>query len=165
MLYLFDMDGTLITNYMENPGREYGVWEVLPRRKAKLDELRMRGDAICIVTNQRGVAFGYVAEADADAKIDDVARRLGFYSPRSSGDPPPRTVFACYYHEQGQGEWADPVLAAQAKPSPAMLIEAMRAHPEQAARGVLMVGDRDEDYEAARAAGVPFQWAHIFFGV
>lgn len=45
-----------------------------------------------------------------------------------------------------------------------MIREAMAEHPGAAALGVLMVGDREEDQQAAQDAGVAFQWAHIFFG-
>jgi D-glycero-D-manno-heptose 1,7-bisphosphate phosphatase len=166
MLYLFDLDDTLISGFMDNPDRDYDRWEVLPGRKAKLQQLILRGDTCCIVTNQGGVAFGFVSEDQADAKIDAAVRKLGLAPVRSDGDPPKRTAFACYHHEKGTVEpWNDPVGAARRKPSPAMLLEAMREHSKAAALGVLYIGDRTEDEEAARRASVPFQWAHVFFKV
>lgn len=44
-----------------------------------------------------------------------------------------------------------------------MIREAADAYPEQAAHGVLFVGDSEEDLQAAQNAGVSFQWAHLFF--
>ena len=52
MLYLFDLDGTLISSYMDNPDKNYDTWEVLPGRKAMLNRLLMRGDTMCVITNQ-----------------------------------------------------------------------------------------------------------------
>lgn len=164
MLYLFDLDDTLISGYMNNPGKNYDGWMVLPGRKAVLNKLIMRGDTICIVTNQGGVAFGFVTEEAADRKIDQALRALGLFNPRWDGSPRPRQVYACYSDTRGIAPWNDPTDAARRKPSGAMIHEAMSDHPQAAALGVLMVGDREEDQQAAQAAGVPFQWAHVFFG-
>ena len=46
-----------------------------------------------------------------------------------------------------------------------MLQEAIKAHPHAARLGVLFVGDRPEDEQAAANAGVSFQWADDFFRV
>lgn len=165
MLYLFDLDDTLIRGYLTEPRQPYDVVELLPGRKAKLDRLLMQGDTCCIVTNQGGVAYGFVTEDQADAKIDLAVRRLGLAPVRSDGDAARRLVFACYHHEKGTVEsWNNPIAARRRKPNPDMLLEAMHEHYEAAALGVLMVGDRPEDEVAARQAGVSFQWAHIFFG-
>lgn len=164
MLYLFDMDGTLISGYMDNPGKEYDIWEVLPGRKAALNRLLMRGDVVCIVTNQGGVAFGHVTEDQADTKITDVRRKLGLLPVRSNGDPQPPTVFACYSDARGVPPWNSERDSARRKPSGAMIREAIREHPYAASMGVLFVGDRPEDEAAAKDAGVPFQWADVFFG-
>lgn len=164
MLYLFDLDGTLISGYMDNPGREYDVWEVLPGRKAKLNRLLMQGHTICIVTNQGGVAFGHVTEDEADAKLAAAERALGLFNLRSDGSPQARTIYACYSDTRGKPPWNDPADAARRKPGAAMLLEAMRDHWQAAQSGVLMVGDRPEDEQAAANAGVPFEWADIFFG-
>lgn len=156
MLYLFDLDGTLISSYMDNPGRRYDDWAVLPGRRTRVQDLQARGNAIAIVTNQGGVAFGFVSEQDAWNKIYDAALRCGL---------PPDTIrtYACFYDLRGKPPYNDSAGAARRKPSGAMIREAMADAPGQAALGVLYVGDREEDYQAAQDAGVPFQWAHIFF--
>ena len=140
MLYLFDLDGTLISGYMDNLDKDYDTWTVLPRRKAMLNRLLLRGDTICIVTNQGGVAYGFVNEDQADTKIALAIQKLGLFNPRSNGDPQPRQVYACYHHEKGIEPWNNPFLAVRRKPNPHMLIEAMNDHSEAAASGVLMVG-------------------------
>lgn len=163
MLYLFDLDGTLISGYMNTPDKNYDTWEVLPGRKAKLQQLILRGDTVCIVTNQGGVAFGFVTEDQADAKMTKAMMQLGFISPRWDGGARPPLLYACFHHEKGKPPWNEPIRSLHRKPSGRMLLEAMRDHPEAAALGVLMVGDRDEDMQAAQEAGVGFQWAHVFF--
>lgn len=163
MLYLFDLDGTLISGYMDNPDKDYDRWDVLPGRKARLQQLLLQGNTCCIVTNQGGVAFGHVTEYQADAKIGDAVRRLGLAPVRSDGELK-RIVFACYHHEKGTVEpWNNPIAARRRKPNPDMLIEAIWEHADAARFGVLMVGDREEDQQAAQAASIPFQWAHVFF--
>jgi D-glycero-D-manno-heptose 1,7-bisphosphate phosphatase len=157
MLYLFDLDGTLISGYMNNPDKDYNRWEVLPGRRERLSRLLARGNRIAIVTNQGGVAFGFVDEQTAWNKIYAAALACGL---------PPDTIrtYACFHHERGKAPWNDPVLAQRRKPSGDMIKEAMIGYPEAAALGVLMVGDREEDLQAAQAADVGFQWAHVFFG-
>lgn len=164
MLYLFDLDGTLISGYLDNPDKDYDRWDVLPKRRAMLNKLLMRGDTICIVTNQGGVAFGYVTMEQAVRKIDNALLKLGLVNPRWDGSPRRPRVYACYFDARGIAGWNDPIEAARRKPSGAMIREAMRDHADAAERGVLMVGDRPEDEAAARDAGVPFQWVHEFFG-
>lgn len=157
MLYLFDLDDTLIRGYMTEPRQSYDVIEVLPGRREKLSELQARGNKIAIVTNQGGVAFGFVDEQTAWNKIYAAALACGL---------PPDTIrtYACFHHERGKPPWNDPVLVQRRKPSGDMIKEAMIGYPEAAALGVLFVGDREEDLQAAQAAGVGFQWAHVFFG-
>ena len=163
MLYLFDLDDTLITGYMSNPDKDYNIWHVLTRRVEALRELIARGNCVCIITNQGGVAFGHVTEDQADAKIERALALLGLRSPRWDGSASQRCVYACYSDIRGKAPWNDPIDAARRKPSGVMIREAMADHPDAAARGVLYVGDRPEDEAAARDAGVPFQWTHIFF--
>ena len=56
MLVLFDLDGTLISSYMEAPDRRYDAREVLPGRREKLARLLIEGHRVGIATNQAGVA-------------------------------------------------------------------------------------------------------------
>lgn len=156
MLYLFDMDGTLISSYMDAPGRDYDAWEVLPGRRERLERLDQLGDTIAVVTNQGGVAFGHVTEQQAWTKAYNAVLAVGLR-------PDYVRVYACMHDVRGRPPYNDPVSAARRKPSGAMLREAMADYPAAAALGVLFVGDRPEDVAAAQDAGVSFQWAHIFF--
>lgn len=164
MLYLFDLDNTLISGYMDNPDKNYDAWKVLPGRRTRLNQLLMQGHKVAIITNQGGVAFGLVSERACDAKLNQAVRALGLSNPRSGGDAPDPLIYCSIHHPNGKPPYNDPVLAARRKPSGAMIREAMQDYPQAAARGVLMVGDRPEDEAAANDAGVPFQWSHEFFG-
>lgn len=161
MLYLFDLDGTLISSYMDAPGRKYDNWHVLPGRVERLAELRARGDTIAIVTNQGAVAFGYVDEQHAWFKIHEAARQCGLY-------PDETRTYACFHDVRGKPPYNDRHQAARRKPSGQMIREAMADHglsadnPQERLQ-VLFVGDRGEDQEAARRAGVRFQWTRDFF--
>lgn len=161
MLYLFDLDDTLISGYMDNPDKGYHKYRILPGRYEKLLDLRTRGDRICIATNQAGVAHGFITEEDVDFKMRFVLAQIGLFEAHTNSTRP--IVYSCYYDTRGRPPWNDPIGAARRKPSGAMLREAMRDYPIDAALGVLYVGDRPEDQAAAQDAGVAFQWAHIYF--
>ncbi len=104
------------------------------------------GYRLAIVTNQSGVARGYYTRADYDEltayMLSSLAKEgLAF-----------DLVLACFTHEEG----ADPALARASfwrKPNPGMILEAaMRLDLDLSAS--LMVGDKESDMKAGRAAGV-----------
>jgi D-glycero-D-manno-heptose 1,7-bisphosphate phosphatase len=175
-LVIFDLDGTLITPYMENPGKEYHIWSLLPGRREKLQALYNAGVRIAIVTNQAGVAFGHISEYDVFSKIAKVMLRLGFsgqfwqlydhalgvgmhFGMRCNSNIIP--IHVCYSHPNAS-ERGYVAGHERRKPAPAMLLEALSLHdtmPEHA----VFVGDRPEDSEAARAAGISYVWAPDYF--
>lgn len=171
MLYAFDLDGTLISGYMDNPDRNFDNWQLLPGRQETIARLRHLGHDVALVTNQAGVAFGHTAEQDVVRKLGRVAMALGFASVwifdggqgyRAGWDAPALHCFVCYNDSRAKNrQYQD---ASRRKPSGAMIHEAMAEFPAAAADGVLYVGDRPEDEAAARNAGVRFQWADRFFG-
>ena len=155
MLYLFDIDGTVISAYMETRNKRIENWKVLPGRREKLAELVAGGHTVALITNQGAVAFGYVTEGAVKAKLSQVRHELGIASCR---------CYVCFADVRATlPQYADPEQAARRKPSGAMLLEAMRDAGVGAA-DTLMVGDRPEDAQAAANAGVAFQWANDFFG-
>lgn len=172
MLYLFDLDGTLITSYMDNPNKDYHVWEMLPGRIAAIERLRHLGNAIGLVTNQAGVAFGHIVEQDFVTKVGRVVMACGYGAahihdgradgPLAIGMHGPRMqVFVCYCDARAR----DPryrVNAHRRKPSGAMIREAL-AEAGASADEAIYIGDMESDLQAAKDAGVRFQWAHIFF--
>jgi D-glycero-D-manno-heptose 1,7-bisphosphate phosphatase len=172
VLYLFDLDDTLISGYMGNPDKVYTRWEVLPGRALRLRWLREHGHDVGIVTNQAGVAFGHITPADVYAKLQQVAAALGLgrlfvYSgdsaPLQLHDGEPWVCVAvCFAHPAA----TLPAFATgteRRKPSGAMILELLGPCGDYSPDEVLYVGDREEDMQAARDADVRFQWAHIFF--
>ena len=154
MLYLFDLDGTLISGYMDNPDRAYHTWQLLPGRVARLAQIIAAGHTVGIVSNQGGVAFGMISEADWQQKIAVVCQQL---------DIAADSVFVCFADARSRdARYNDPRQVARRKPSGAMICEAMAAYGVRAA-DTHFIGDRPEDAAAAHDAGVRFAWAENFF--
>jgi D-glycero-D-manno-heptose 1,7-bisphosphate phosphatase len=157
MLVIFDLDGTLISSYMDEPDQDYGRWHVLPGRRERLAELLTTGHTVGIVTNQGGVGLGYTPEEQAHAKIAQALDTLGL--------PPDTTIAVCFGHVESQDpRYNHPEVVARRKPSGIMIREVIAAQPTAAAAGVIYVGDRPEDQAAANDAGVPFIHAAQYFG-
>jgi histidinol phosphatase-like enzyme len=176
-LHLFDLDDTLIVGYMSRPDKDFAAVELLPGRYERWAQIRQAtGNQMAIVTNQGGVAFGYQGEADVQRKFCTVAAQLNYGELRLyDGSPAPRlfstgpgvrpgtlTIFVCYYDVRGKFPYNDRTQAHRRKPSPTMIGEAMDVYGTV---HMLFVGDRDEDEQAARAAGIKFRWAERFFSV
>jgi D-glycero-D-manno-heptose 1,7-bisphosphate phosphatase len=110
--------------------------------------LRAHGFLCVVVTNQPGPAKGlYTRESvhGATAHMHALLAAAG-----TAIDD----VFICWHHPEG-GPGGDPTLVGPCdcrKPRPGMLLEAARKHDIDLARS-FMVGDRETDVEAGRAAG------------
>lgn len=177
MLYLFDMDGTLVSSYMDRADRDFHAWKLLPGRRETIAALVAEGHQIGIVSNQAGVAYGFVDYDDVRKKFQAVAAQLGYGS-------------VALYYDMGRGShWStgneDPITprtlpayiccdrdGPRRKPGPLMieqahqeaLIDYYNVETEEFEDvPIVFIGDRPEDEGAARAAGVPFQWAEEFF--
>lgn len=156
MLIMFDLDGTLITSYMDLPDRDYHTWQVLPGRRERLAALMAAGHQLGIATNQAGVAFGHVSEAEVHARLRDVVRALGL--------PADTPALACFGHPNARiGRYRRAEQIRCRKPDGHMLREIMAHYPAAAAEGVIYVGDRPDDEGAARDAGALFALAEPFF--
>lgn len=153
MLYIFDLDGTLIQGYMD--GGDYAHVQPLPGRIEKLAELRVVGHTVAIATNQGGIAFGYNSEGDFKAKLLEALRAL-----KLARDTP---VKVCFHHPTASIErYRDPEGCARRKPSGAMLKELMQELGHTTAT-TMYIGDRPEDDQAAAHAEVAFMWERDFF--
>jgi D-glycero-D-manno-heptose 1,7-bisphosphate phosphatase len=156
MLIIFDLDGTLITSYMDLPDRDYHTWEVLPGRRERLAELLVAGHQLGIATNQAGVAFGHVTEDEVYARLRDVLRALDL--------PADTPVRACFGHPKARlTRYRSAEQVRCRKPDGQMLREIMSQYPAAATEGVIYVGDRPDDEGAAQDAGVQFVPADVFF--
>jgi HAD superfamily hydrolase (TIGR01662 family) len=161
MLYLLDLDDTLITS-----GFECGVWvkdraysdfELLPNVKDRLRFITERdaGARFAIITNQAGVAYGYQTEDEVRAKIAAVLAALEFFWSR------PFSLHICFNHPKATVDlyrYDDP----RRKPNPGMLEEAMRWHVDRLP-GAVYVGDLPTDKLAAEAAGIQYLHPEEFF--
>jgi histidinol-phosphate phosphatase family protein len=129
---LFDRDGTLIIDvpYLNDPD---GVRPV-PQAGRVLDQLRARGIAVGVVSNQSGVARGLITDEQLDRVNARVAELLGPFDTWQVCRHAPEAGCACR------------------KPAPGMITAAARdlgLEPSQC----LVVGDIGADVQAALAAG------------
>ena len=138
-----DRDGVL--NY-RIPGDTYVTrpeqLEVLPHAAEAVRTLRERGYTIVVITNQRGVARGFMSEqqvAQVHAKLRDV---LGAEGAALDG------IYYCP-HDRDDG-------CPCRKPRPGMLLQAAEELGLDLTRSVL-VGDNVTDLQAAEAAGIPLR--------
>lgn len=176
MLYLFDLDDTLISSYMRAADMNYNIWEVLPGRVKRLRRILDHGEMYGIITNQAGVAFGHVTERDVRYKLHQVAWALGHAGARifdggvsfSTGEIPNSETglltWVCYDDIRAR-DARYRAYAGRRKPSGAMIREAAQhcGYTLQLPGHVLYVGDQESDLQTAADAGASFQWAHIFF--
>lgn len=77
-LFCFDLDGTLISSYMDTASKNINDWYLLPGRAEALRDLKRKGHRVAIITNQAGVAFGHTTEAEIIEKFSQVLYQLGF---------------------------------------------------------------------------------------
>lgn len=156
-LFLFDLDGTLITSYMEREDKDFHAWEELPGRKITIEALRDLGKKIGIVTNQAGLDYAYVQESDWQHKEWGVQALFG----TRTGE-----IFVCFATEKGdvhkkhpdEPKW-DP---ARRKPSGAMIVEAAKQF-NVPLDSTVYIGDFETDEQAAFDAGVDYIDAKEFF--
>jgi D-glycero-D-manno-heptose 1,7-bisphosphate phosphatase len=159
MLYLFDVDGTLIRSFMREGDAEHdyddvemleGRWDVL------LAVAKQEGSRFGLVTNQAGVAMGYQTPEQVRAKLGRVLTELHFFFAR------PFSVHCCMHHPKAKlADWhQDP--CPRRKPGPGMIFEAMEAHGVFTTE-TFYIGDMDSDREAAAAAGVRYIDEASFF--
>ncbi|MDN2565459.1 HAD-IIIA family hydrolase [Aquibium sp. A9E412] len=139
-----DRDGTLIvdTGYPRRP-------EEVALRPAMLPVLKAAAAAgmpVVVVTNQSGIARGLLGWAEfaaVDARMHALLAGHGIAV---------AMVLACAYHESGTGP-LHAVDHPMRKPNPGMLLRAAEAGGLVLA-GSLMIGDKHDDVEAGRRAGV-----------
>lgn len=131
-LVLFDRDGTLVEDEPYN-GDPAAV-RPMPDAEVALDLLRRRGIATGIVTNQSGIARGWLTRDDVDGVNREVEHRLG-----------PFQHIAVCPHGVDDG-------CGCRKPEPGMVLaaaDALGVSPDRCA----VIGDIATDVEAAIAAG------------
>lgn len=146
-----DRDGILNhdTGYIHRSGDF--VW--IDGAKEAVRYLNEKGFLIFVVTNQAGIARGLYGESDVRALHGWVGDQLAAVNAR---------IDAFYFcpHHPTEGDDAYRVVCECRKPSPGMLLRAMREWPVDPAKSFL-IGDRQTDLAAAAAAGIE---GHLFSG-
>jgi D-glycero-D-manno-heptose 1,7-bisphosphate phosphatase len=128
--------------------------------EGKIREYRDKGYLIFGITNQGGVAFGIKTPMDIKAELDAMIALF------ENGNPF-HIIKACYHHEDGKIE-PYKHRSLLRKPGVGMLAicesDAFEAGYIVDWDNSIFVGDRPEDEQCATRAGIPFQWADMFFG-
>lgn len=117
-----------------------------PTAVAAIRRINEAGWWVIVVTNQSGVARGLYGTADVEAFHRHMAEEL-----RAEG-----AQIDAFYYAPSHPDGTVPAFAHEhedRKPGPGMLLKAMRDHPIDRSRSV-MIGDKDSDMEAAARAGV-----------
>ena len=142
---IFDRDGVLNeeVGYAYRPSQIRWVEGAMAAVKA----VNAAGLFAFVATNQSGVARGYYCESDVVALHDWMNAELG----REAGAHIDAFVY-CPFHPEAKIE-AYRRDASCRKPQPGMILELLDRFPVDPQR-TLMIGDKDSDLAAARAAGV-----------
>ncbi len=146
----FDRDGVLNVDYGYTYRPEELTW--IEGAKEAIRYCKRKGYAVFVVTNQSGVARGYYTEQDVAAFHAKMQADLDEYQTE---------IDAFYYCPHLPGaEIKEYALECQCrKPGPEMLLQAIRDWKLEREK-CWMVGDKETDMLAAKAAGVK----GIFFG-
>lgn len=153
-----DLDGTVRYSrngtFIEKPDDI----ALFPDVEAKLWEYRDKDYLILGVSNQGGVAYGYKTPAQANAEVEVMC---GLFQ-----RDPFHIIKQCFHHEEGTVPPYN-IRSLFRKPGTGMLalmeVELYEEGYIVDWDNSLFVGDRQEDEECARNAGIPFQWAERFF--
>ncbi|WP_398468348.1 D-glycero-alpha-D-manno-heptose-1,7-bisphosphate 7-phosphatase [Tardiphaga sp.] len=142
---ILDRDGVLNydDNYVGHP--EKIRW--MPNAAKAVKRLNDAGYHVFVFTNQSGVARGYFTEAELNALLDWMRSEL------ARDGAVIDDVRYCPHHPSGtvEGYLED---HPWRKPKPGMILDLMQHWPV-IAKGSFVIGDRDSDIEAAKAAHLP----------
>lgn len=164
-LYLFDLDGTLAALDSHELYPDAAQW------------LADNQSDWMIITNQGGIGLrhwmetGGFGEPSKFPTLDSFRARIEALWP-GAGIFERKVVMCARYQSKKSGEWS-PLPQREGhlsmwrqdwrKPAPGMLVYAM-SRKESTPEQTLMIGDSEDDRQAAAAAGCDFAWAWEFFG-
>lgn len=154
-LLVVDLDGT-VRKGLDELGRFVNGpedVEVFPEALAQIRAWKAKGGRVLAASNQGGIALGHVTLARVGAAMLETHRQCEELFDK---------IAFCMHHPDAK----DPEFARCwcRKPSPGLIIEsaldlARRTNEYYPPHLGLMVGDRPEDEQCAKLAGLPFLWA------
>ena len=122
-------------------------FEFLPGVPEALRELQDAGYLLVVVSNQSGIGRGYYSEADVESLNQAISQHL---------DSVVGVTLSGFYHCPHHPTEAEGEFRRQCdcrKPAPGMIRQAVLDHGIDLGTS-LLVGDKDSDIEAGRAAGI-----------
>ena len=152
-LVILDRDGTInraSDEFVKSPEE----WQPLPGALEAIGRLNHAGYHVVLATNQSGLARGFFDEAAVDAFHAAMQEDLAADGARIDA------FYACFHHADASVPRYRVADHPDRKPNPGMILRAMADHAI-VREGSFLVGDRDSDIAAARAAGIP---GHLFAG-
>lgn len=150
MLYIFDKDNTLVESVGNRPANTVSEQKLMKGVKEKCGELIAEGHTLAVASNQGGVAFGILTEAEANELVSHAANLIGAVA-----------FECCPFHPKGRVRPYN-CESEDRKPNPGMLNKLIGSLAFNKADTVY-IGDMETDKQAAEAAGVAFCYAHDFF--
>ena len=140
-----DRDGVINVDY--GYVSTWERFEFLPGVPDALRALQDAGYLLIVVSNQSGIGRGYYCEADVESLNQAIAQHLG-----STVGVTLSEFYHCPHHPtEAEGEFRRQCDCR--KPAPGMIRQAVLDHGIDL-KTSLLVGDKDSDIEAGRAAGV-----------
>lgn len=139
----FDRDGVL--NLDKGYVYRQEDFEWMPGGIESIKYFNNNGFRVFVVTNQSGIARGYYREEDVIALHSWMSSELANHQAHID------RFYYCPHHPEGQGPFR--ILCNCRKPMPGLILQATKEwnlNLEQS----LLVGDKESDIEAARAAGI-----------
>jgi len=121
-------------------------FEIIPGIISVLRAARKRGFLLIVVTNQSGIARGYFSAEAYQAVEGYMCRRLAEYGVELTA------VYHCPHHPEGVVPGVSMECSCR-KPAPGLIEQAALDHHIDVTRSIL-VGDKETDIQAGRAAGV-----------
>jgi D-glycero-D-manno-heptose 1,7-bisphosphate phosphatase len=139
-----DRDGTVVEE-IEYLHRIEDI-HIIPGAAQVIAAANQRSIPVILVTNQSGIGRGYYGWPEFKSVQDAIVASLGAEGAIIDA------VYACAHHPEAKGTWAHPNHPAR-KPNPGMLLQAA-ADLVLDLKSSWLVGDKADDVEAAKQAGI-----------